>query len=209
MIPFLNKTTPGSKIADLGCGNGAIWWDDVPSSCTSDAYDLYSAPKIVKKNFHFYQKDITKLAGEKGLKGWYDLVVAAHVFEHVGNAAGLMQTISFLSGKRSFLYAAIPDATNFTDRFYRLIHRDSGGHVSQFSRDSFVDLAKQCKFELLEAHPWADDWVWLERLFSLERYNVKFFTQEELQYIVEVFRKELTLEKGYFYGWEFLFQKTL
>ena len=148
-----------------------------------------------------------KLSDEKELNARYSLVVATHLFEHVWEPATLMRTISFLCPKGGYLYAGIPDATNFTDRFYRLIHRDSGGHVSQFSRQSFIDLAKQFGFELLDVHPWPDNWVWLEKLFNLEHYKVKFFTQGELQYIVEVFRKELTLEKGYFYGMGILISK--
>ena len=36
---------------------------------------------------------------------------------------------------------------------------------------------------------------------------VKNVTQDEIQYLVDTFRKELTPEKGYLYGYEYVFER--
>ena len=115
--------------------------------------------------------------------------------------------MGYILKSKGYVHVGIPDATNFTDRFYRLIHPDGGGHISQFSKESFISLMANYGFGLEELKPWPDDWEWLDKHYNLEYYNVKYLTQEELQYIVNIFRKELTANKGYIYGWEFLFIK--
>ena len=66
-------------------------------------------------------------------------------------------------------------------------------------------------FELVEESVGADDWSWLDKLYSkeetLNQYGISSVTTEDIKYIAEVFKKELTVEKGYFYGYEFLFKK--
>jgi hypothetical protein len=91
--------------------------------------------------------------------------------------------------------------------FYRLIHSDGGGHIVKFSKDEFIELMVAHGFELIEEGVWADDWRWLSELFSqkatLEHYGVSSIQEEDIRYIADVFRKELTPERGYWYGYEF------
>jgi len=197
-----------SRIADLGCGAGASWWGSLPEGCTVDAYDVGQAPPEPRRNIRFIQRDVTRLKSDRALRSHYELVVADHVFEHVRNPDDLAASIHAVLKNGGHAHIGVPDATNFTDKFYHLIHRDSGGHVSLFSRESFVALMEKHGFSLVDTRPWPDDWAWLERLFSIERYGIQDFTKQDLQYIVDVFRKELTPEKGYLYGWEFLFRKA-
>ena len=69
------------------------------------------------------------------------------------------------------------------------VRRWGGGHVSLFSRESFVALMKKHGFSLVDTRPWPDDCAWLERLFSIERYGIQDFTKQDLQYIVDAFRR--------------------
>jgi len=66
-------------------------------------------------------------------------------------------------------------------------------------------------FELIEEGIWADDWNWFSELFStketLENYGISSIKEDDIRYMADVFRKELTVEKGYWYGFEFLFKK--
>ncbi len=143
----------------------------------------------------------------KDLNGSFDLAVADHIFEHVSDTESLAESISMVLCQGGYVHIGIPDATNFTDRFYRLIHRDGGGHISQFTKDSMIRLMDKHGFDMQEVCPWPDDWRWFDSLYSLKNYQIDFVTQEEVKYIADVFRKELTPEKGYFYGWEFIFKK--
>jgi hypothetical protein len=62
-------------------------------------------------------------------------------------------------------------------------------------------------FNLIEVYPWPDDWRWFDTLYSLKNYQIEHLTQEEVKYMADVLRKELTPEKGYYYGWEYMFKK--
>ncbi len=204
----LKRFPSGLSVADLGCGpSGGSWWSLLPPGSSISAFDLYYDLKVKREGLHFYRKDATTLYRDEAHRAAFDLVAAEHVFEHVPKPDDLAASASFILKPGGFLHVGIPDATNFTDRFYHLIHRDSGGHVSQFSKDSFTALMERHGLSLVDVQPWPDDWLWLEKLFDIKYYNVQYFTQEDLVYISNVFRKELTPEKGYIYGWEYLFEK--
>lgn len=202
---FQNYLVSNMRIADLGSGpSGAFWWDLLPAGCQIEAFDLFNTPN--KKRFFvaFHREDVTELYQNLDFYQNFDLVVADHIFEHVAKPPDLARSIAHIIKPGGLLHVGIPDASNFTDRFYRLIHPDGGGHISQFTRESFLALIKMHGFELLNDKPWPDDWRWFEFLYSLENYRVTNLTMDEKRWMADVFRRELTLEKGYFYGWEFL-----
>lgn len=139
------------RIADLGSGPcGAFWWSQLPKGCSINAFDLYNEPQNTFDYVSFSKKDVTKLHEARKLKGKFHLVVADHIFEHVKAPSGLASSIFHILQPNGYLHVGIPDASNFTDRFYRLIHPDGGGHIQQFTRDSFLKFITAYGFELIE-----------------------------------------------------------
>lgn len=202
-------------IADIGCGpNGASWWDKV-SNCNISAFDLYNKPENFDRGSNkiiFIQTDVSKPCNLSEYMKKFDVVVADHIFEHVTDPYGLALGCNMILKEDGLLHIGIPTGDNFTDRFYRLIHSDGGGHVVKYNKNNFLELMVQHGFELLEESIWEDDWSWLNNLYSKEEtlnyYGVSSITTEDIKYIAEVFKKELTAKKGYFYGYEFLFKKV-
>lgn len=210
MLMLENYLQDVQYIADLGSGRmGSYWWQLMPSHVCLDAFDLYHKTTKNQKNIKFFKKDATKLANKKAFAHKYDLIVADHIFEHVVDPKALAISINYICKPNGIVHIGIPDATNFTDMFYRLIHPDSGGHIQQFDKQSMIELMENNGFKLLDAKIWPDDWRWLDVSYNRKKYKVKYLEQHELEYMANVFRKELTPDRGYYYGWEYIFQKTV
>ena len=190
------------KIADLGCGK-------LPQYFYNDKLNIDCYDKYADNDFkNFYKTDITKLYEKPELKGKYDLVIGNHIFEHIQDLNSLFKTLSHILKPNGLLYCSIPDGTNFTDIFYRLIHKhDSGGHINKWCRIEFTALLYMNNFELVKYDNWMDDFVWFEKCFDL-KYNQCSITDDERKKLVKILRKELTADKGYYYGYEFIFRKV-
>lgn len=198
----------GQRIIDLGSGpSGAHWWDKIHRGAHITAIDLHFKPAVIPSYVTFLKGDVCALKDRPDMADKFDLAVADHIFEHVADPGALARSIHHVLRPGGYVHVGIPDATNFTDRFYRLIMRNGGGHIAQFTRDSMIRLMEQQGFSLIECFPWPDDYAWFEFLYDLKYWQVECLAQEELKYLAGVFRKEITPEKGYFYGWEFVFQK--
>ena len=198
---------PNQTIADLGSGmNPSHWWPQVKEGSTIDAFDLNFTIEPKDDGRFFFLQDVTKMKGVSSFHKKYDLLVADHIFEHVDDMNGMIDSIDWIAKDGCTLHVGIPVANNFTDTFYRLIHRfNSGGHVQRFTYEDPIRMLDRIGFKLVKSEIWEDDWVWLERCFSLEHNNVINVTQDEIQYLVNTFRKELTSGKGYLYGYEYVF----
>ena len=218
-------------ILDIGTGpNGSDWWKYVSDDAKLFGLDLYFEPVFQHKSLYLikmdaveldkigandvdvtevYEEDntINRINRKVNIFNKFDLVIADHVFEHVSNPERLAKGIFLVTKDRANVHIAIPDPTNFTDRFYHLIHPDGGGHVSFLKKEELIQLMESNNFKFINYQIWEDDWVWLEECYSSEKYGNIFSKKEDLKYIADVFRKELTSEKGYFYGGEFIFKK--
>lgn len=196
-------------IADLGSGlNPSHWWPSIKDNSTIDAFDLNFVIEPKDERHFFFLQDVTKMKDSSDFKKKYNLIVADHIFEHVYDMDGMVDSIDWIANDGCVLHVGIPVANNFTDTFYRLIHRyESGGHVQRFRYEDPIRMLDRIGFKLIKSEPWEDDWVWLEKCFSLEHNSVKNVTQDEIQYLVDTFRKELTPEKGYLYGYEYVFER--
>jgi SAM-dependent methyltransferase len=215
------------NIFDVGTGpNGSQWWSEIDTNTKITGCDLNFFPKIVPKNVTIFKYDASKLnrlnrfsnleiyQGNNhfihqriNLINKFDMVVANHVLEHVKSPANLIKGISKLIKKNGLIYIGFPESTNFTDIFYHLIHAEGGGHIQKLTKDTIENLFIKNGFKTLHIGKWPDDWRWFETQYDFKGRNIKYTNQKEISYLASVFRKELTLKKGYFYGWEMIFKK--
>jgi len=223
---FLDLIKTSQDILDIGCGpHLAFWYSSVPRNTKLTAIDLFFSPAMKRRDFSLYKMDALDLDKcKKTLKvielkngkefsrkvDWkkkFDLVVASHIFEHVNAPKRLARGISIIAQKSAFVYIAIPDPNNFTEKFYHLIHPEGGGHVVKIRKQEMIKLMKKNGFLLVKYQDLPDDWLWLKKLYNWKRRGIKYFSQKDLDYIANTFVKELTPEKGYFYGGEYIFKK--
>jgi SAM-dependent methyltransferase len=215
------------NIFDVGTGpKGSDWWSDIDKDAKITGCDLYFFPKTVPENVTIFKYNASKLNHlnrfsrlevYKGnnhfshqrinLTNKFDMVVANHVLEHVESPRNLIKGISKIIKKDGLVYIGFPESTNFTDIFYHLIHAEGGGHIQKLTKDMVLNLFVKEGFGLIHIGKWPDDWRWFEKQFDFKGRNIKYITQNEIKYLADVFRKELTLKKGYCYGWEMVFKK--
>jgi hypothetical protein len=215
------------NIFDVGTGPiGSPWWQKTDQNSTINGVDLYFFPKSVPKNVNIYKFDASKLnliksadSLEKYLSenkfkkekiNWYgkhDLVVANHVLEHVVDPEKLILGISHLIKKNGIVYTGFPDYRNFTDTFYHLVHPDGGGHIQQLTNAIVQKMFEKHGFKLVKCNIWPDDWLWFQSCYKPENFGIKHINQSQINYLCDVFRRELTPQKGFFYGWEMIFKK--
>lgn len=223
----LNKFLKGKKyILDIGVGpNGSAWWNDIDKDAQIIGIDVNFFPKINNNNIKIFKFDSMNLSNLKFYSraslfnegkfktqrvDWikkFDLIVANHVIEHVISPKKLVKGINRVIKKNGIVYLGFPEATNFTDIFYHLIHSEGGGHIQKLTKNDVIDLFKENNFNLSSCRIWPDDWLWFEKLFDYKSRGIEFIDSNEISYLANVFRKELTPEKGYFYGWEMVFKK--
>jgi hypothetical protein len=196
------------NILDAGCGpTGAEWWEYKPAFSRMTAVDLHYQPQILPPNTDFVRSEIGQYCQNGCEAAAFDLIIADHILEHVFNPGQVACGFNRALATGGWIHVGVPDASNFTDRFYRLIHPEGGGHVSLFTRDTLLVMMEQAGFALVAIRPWGDDWGWLRHLYDPAANGVKFTSKDDIQYVADVFQKELTVEKGYYYGWEAVFQK--
>lgn len=225
IIALLEKS---KSILDIGCGpNGSGWYPSVPDESGITALDLFFAPTIKDNKFSLYKldaveldkfnvpseiievKDGREIKRKVDWKEKFDLVVADHIFEHVSDPERLAKGISAVTQKGGYVHIGIPDPLNFTERFYHLIHPEGGGHISKITKEEMIRMMTHNGFVLQAYKDWADDWQWLKKLYDWKGRGIKYFSQGDLDFIADTFIKELTPEKGYFYGGEYVFKKDI
>lgn len=225
----IKKYLKGKKnIFDIGCGTKSNWWSQVDDDAKIIGTEFYFFPRFIPKNVKVYKFDVNllyKIYKNKEIPrltngllksfsdepvDWnnkFDFVVANHILEHVNSPENIVRGISKIIKKKGVVYTGFPDAKNFTDIFYHLIHAEGGGHIQKLSKVIVNDWFKKYGFELVGCADWPDDWLWFEKLYDFKGRGLKYINQKEISYLANVFRKELTPKRGYFYGWEMIFKK--
>ena len=208
-IPWIGDLAAQAvSILDAGCGpNAGYWWTRKTPDAELAAVDLLFTPPEMPPGAHFYQMDIAEFLKLPEYRSHFDLVAADHLLEHVPDPAEVLRGFHDVLQPTGMLHVGIPDASNFTDRFYHLVHPDGGGHISGLTFSSLAAMADAAGFEILRYRPWPDSWTWFKELFDPRAQGLKCVAQEDIDYIADVFLRELTPEKGYYYGWEVVFVK--
>ncbi len=70
----------------------------------------------------------------------FDAVILNHSLEHFDNLEGALAEVGRLVKPDGAAFVAVPDASTFSDRLYRKVLIEAGGHVNLFSSEA--DLAK-------------------------------------------------------------------
>jgi len=224
LIPKLIRNA--HNILEIGCGAKPVWWYKlVTANQFLTAIDIYNRKMLKMKNYTFVILDAISLnqfnntvkltiyqnrRKQEEIVDWrkkFDLVIADHVFEHVNKPEKLAKGLSIVTKKDSYVHIGIPDPLNFTERFYHLIHPEGGGHISKITKRKMIGMMKNNGFSLVKYQDWPDDWQWLKKLYNWKERGIKYFSKKELNYIADTFIKEMTSEKGYFYGGEYVFRK--
>lgn len=195
------------RILDAGCGaRGGHWWPRL-SIQELVAVDLMEKPESLPTSGRFYAMDIVGFCHLTEFQRYFDLAVADHIFEHVPDPAAMANGFNQVLKAGGLVHVGIPDATFFTDRFYHLVYPEGGGHISQLTLDKMCQIMSEAGFKLVNHEPWADDWRWFKEFFDWRGRRIQYLDQQAINYIAETFLKELTPERGYYYGWEIVFQK--
>ncbi len=218
------------KIFDIGTGPvGSYWWKLIDNDAQITGIEKFFFPKELPPFVKVYKLDADDLGNMRSRliasRLWlfdkfipekvewtekFDFVVANHVLEHVNHFPSTVAGISKLLQKGGRVYVGFPDHRNFTDIFYHLIQPDGGGHLQFLTNESVRVEFEKNGLHLISQVVWPDDWLWFEKQYNWKSYMWKensHLTQEKVEYLANVFRKELTPEKGYFYGWEMVFEK--
>lgn len=231
-ISGVEKYLKGKRaIFDVGTGpHGSPWWDQVDKGTTITGIDLYFYPQTVPKHVSIYKLDASDLGGVQNIRtaelvrpkryifknrgvNWlnrFDLIVANHILEHVSDPGAVISGMSQMIRRGGLVYAGFPDSNNFTDIFYHLVHPNGGGHIQLLTKEMVVGLFKQNGFKLKSCRDWPDSWDWLRHQYNWKSYmwpENPYLDQKKIDYLCDTFLKELTPKKGYFYGWEMVFEK--
>ncbi len=65
----------------------------------------------------------------------FDAVILSHVLEHTEKPRQTLQEIGRVLKRTGAVYIAVPDGRTFTDRLYRKVFRNRGGHISLFDSE--------------------------------------------------------------------------
>jgi SAM-dependent methyltransferase len=136
MQEILDHLTPCARVLDLGCKGGSFRAQDYPH-LQLIAADL-CRPRAAEAGFAFVQADA---AGLPFRSRSFDAVLLNHSLEHFEKLKPALQELGRIVKADGAVYVSVPDATTFSDRLYRRVFRERGGHVNLFaSRTELVDM---------------------------------------------------------------------
>jgi len=128
---MLDHLPPEALVLDLGCRSGS--YDATQYKFRSVRVDMVR-PKVSLGLF--VQADSAHLPFREAS---FDFVVLNHVLEHFEELEPALKEIGRVVKKDGSVFVAIPDASTFSDKLYRRVFRQSGGHVNRFRSAADVE----------------------------------------------------------------------
>lgn len=124
MHEILEQLPRGARVLDLGCREGSF--SNAAYAFRTIRVDLMR-PK--GKTGLFVQADAVHLPFRSRT---FDAVILNHCVEHFVRLKPALQEIGRVIKRDGAAYVAVPDARTLTDRIYRKVFRNAGGHVNLF-----------------------------------------------------------------------------
>jgi SAM-dependent methyltransferase len=129
---------PGARVLDVGCREGSF---------RAEAYefqtvraDLNVPPAV---SVAFVQADAVQLPFPSRT---FDAVILNHCLEHFVRLKPALQEIGRVVKRGGAAFVAVPDARTLTDRIYRKVFKNAGGHCNLFG--SSAELEKMLAWYL-------------------------------------------------------------
>src|SRR6266545_1211605 len=128
MHEILDRLPDGARVLDLGCRGGSFKPSDYPRIIVICADLEQQLPGTGR----FVQADAAALPFPSGV---FDAIILNHCLEHFSRLKPALQEIGRCISRQGAIFVAVPDAKTVTDRFYRKLYLNSGGHVNLFGSD--------------------------------------------------------------------------
>jgi SAM-dependent methyltransferase len=128
---ILDHLPPGSLVLDLGSRDGSFQAGAHPKLVLFAA-DLF-LPGEIQEGIRFVQADASSLPFASRT---FDAIILNHTLEHFERLKPALQEIGRVIRADGAIYTAVPDATTFSDRLYRKLFRNRGGHVNLFGSEA-------------------------------------------------------------------------
>ena len=136
MREILETLDEGQLVLDLGAGDGSFRY--AGSRATVLAMDLSFSRNADPGGLHI----IGDAAAVPLPDGCVDLVICNNTLEHFEELDPTLVEIERVLKPTGLLWASVPDARSFDDRFYRFLF-PGGGHVNRFTLESFCDRVQK------------------------------------------------------------------
>lgn len=128
MHEILDHLSDGSRVLDLGSRDGSF---------PVDAYAHLAVVRVDLKPGRAGQCSVQADAARLPFRSRsFDAVVLNHSLEHFAELKRALQEVGRVVRQDGAIYVAVPDARTLSDRLYRKVYRDAGGHVNLFGSEN-------------------------------------------------------------------------
>lgn len=159
MAELLSRLPSGSRVLDLGCGNGSFPYDSFPN-LEIDALDAFPEPPQPFPTHVTYTQGYAEALPYAN--NVFDLVTANFVLEHVTDFEAAIAQISQVLKIGGYFYMAVPNAASFEDALYRGLYA-GGGHLQRHSFESVMaTVYRTTGFKLTAYVEWPAGFTFLQ-----------------------------------------------
>ena len=137
MKEILETLDESRLVLDLGAGDGSFRYAGIRATVL--AIDLSFSRNADPGGLHI----IGDAAAIPLPDGCVDLVICNNTLEHFEELDPTLVEIERVLKPTGLLWASVPDARSFDDRFYRFLFAGEG-HVNRFTLESFCDRVQKC-----------------------------------------------------------------